>query len=532
MRVGIVYAYTDNRRRGRKYSGSVQPMTGILIASLLPPEIDVEVINDSSPEELNWQRDYDLLFISSIHSDFDRARQISHYWRRRGAKTVYGGFMASTYTALCQPFFDSIVVGDAEGCVPQLFRDFCDGRLKPLYVSVPYDPAKVPVPRFDLLARKISIPLTLEATRGCPFTCEFCALTGIGTRFHTRPPELVVRDIVEGRRMIRDLVPSYKLRLVGFVDNNLGGNLRYLDQLCEALVPLDIRFGCQATFNVMAIPGKVAALSRAGCRAVFMGLESLNPETISDMKKYQNSLDKTKAVLELSSRHGIVISSGLLISPVTDDLDYIYSLPNRLKEVSLHMPGFICFESPIPGTPHFHRLASQEEPAFLPGALLRDFAGYTLVTKPRRTSAEKLIEAFKWLVANAYTTKAKLSRFADYLPRYAKGGWWFTAGMEMVNLTRAGDTILPNRTLMAGTDLAPPESSNVPFTDDDFESEEERLAILEPWRVTDDQGCVLPLWRGATKLYQNKGEMAVSIEQLTSTLKHNIDMAALVRSVS
>src|ERR671925_1081027 len=95
MRVGIIFAYMDNRRKGRKYRGAIQPMTGTLIAALLPPDVEVEVINDNSPGEVDWSRDYDLLFISSIHSDFDRARQISHYWRRRGAKTVYGGFMAS-----------------------------------------------------------------------------------------------------------------------------------------------------------------------------------------------------------------------------------------------------------------------------------------------------------------------------------------------------------------------------------------------------------------------------------------------------
>src|SRR6476620_1479279 len=102
MRVCFVFGYMDNRHRlGRKYDGPVQPMTGTLIAALLPG-LDVEVVHDNSPDEIDWNRSYDLLFISSIHSDFDRARQISHYFRRRGAKTVYGGFMASTYPHLCQ----------------------------------------------------------------------------------------------------------------------------------------------------------------------------------------------------------------------------------------------------------------------------------------------------------------------------------------------------------------------------------------------------------------------------------------------
>jgi radical SAM superfamily enzyme YgiQ (UPF0313 family) len=513
MRVGIIYAYTDNRRKGEKYRGPIQPTTGTLIAALLPPAVDIEVVNDNSPEEVDWSRDYDLLFISSIHSDFDRARQISHYWRRRGAKTVYGGFMASTYASLCQPFFDSIVVGDAEGCVPQIFRDFCQGELKPLYVSSAYDPLKVPVPRFDLLVGKNLVPLTLEATRGCPFTCEFCALTGIGTRFHIRPAEMVVRDLKEGQRMLRDLVPWYRRNLACFVDNNIGGNLRYLDQLCEALAPLEIRWGSQATFNVMSNLDAVKALARAGCRAIFMGLESLNPATIADMHKHQNAIDKTKTVLEQCREHGILIGSGLLLSPVVDDLDYIQSVPARLKECGLHLAAYICFESPIPGTPHFHRLAAENEPAFLPNALLRDFSGYTLVTKPKRESAESFVAGYKWLVENIYTTKTRLTRFAEYLPRYAAGGWWSTALFDVVNSLH-GEQPNPHRTYLAGTDTPPPEATSVPFTDDDFESEQERRAILEPWRVTDAEGRVLPVWLHSTKVFEAKGQMAVSAQQL------------------
>ena len=379
MRVGVIFAYMDNRRAGQKYTGPIQPMTGTLIAALLPPHTEIEVVNDNSPDAVDWTRDYDLLFISSIHSDFDRARQISHYYRRRGAKTVYGGFLASTYPHLCRPFFDTIAVGDAEGCVPRIFEDFRQGELKPLYVSTAYDAEKVPVPRFDLLAAKNLIPLTLEATRGCPFSCDFCALTAVGTRYHTRPPELVVRDLQEGQRLLRHLVPAYKQRLACFVDNNIGGKLSYLQSLCAALTPLGIRWGSQITFNALANPDAVKALSRAGCRAMFMGLESFNPEAIEDMNKHQNVLDQTRTVLDQCRRHGILIGSGLMLSPVVDTWKYIRTIPACLKECGLHVPAYVCFESPIPGTPHFHRLAAED--SFLPNALLRDFSGYTLDRK-------------------------------------------------------------------------------------------------------------------------------------------------------
>jgi hypothetical protein len=185
VRVGIIVAYTDYHRKGRPHRGVLQPQIGPLIAALLPNGIEVEVVNDTFTDP-DWTRDYDLLFISSMHSDFDRAKQISHYWRRRGATTVYGGILASTYTRLCAPYFDAVVVGDPEDTVPRLFEDFRRGELQPVYVSSGYDPLRTPVPRFDLLANKQVVPLSMEITRGCPFTCEFCALTGWGARHHTR----------------------------------------------------------------------------------------------------------------------------------------------------------------------------------------------------------------------------------------------------------------------------------------------------------------------------------------------------------
>lgn len=515
MRVGFIFAYMDNRHRaGTKYRGPVQPMTGTLIAALLPPDVEIEVVNDNSPDEIDWTRDYDLLLISSIHSDFDRARQISHYWRRRGAKTVYGGFMASTYPHLCEPFFDAVVIGDAEGSIRDIVADFQRGELKRRYLSAPYDPLAVPVPRFDLLAGKNLLPLTIEATRGCTFRCDFCALTGLGTRYHTRPPELVVRDITEGQRMLRDLVSWPRRRVVTFVDNNIGGDIRYLHALCDALEPLDIVWGSQITFNAIASLDVVRSLSRAGCRAMFVGLESFNPAALKDMQKHQNSVDRTKAMLEQSRRHGVLVGSGLLLSPSIDTLDYIASIPSRLSECGFYMPSYLCFESPIPGTPNFHRLAAQDEPTFLPNALLRDFAGYTLVVRPKHASVEEFVDGYRWALENIFTIGRKATKFSEDLPRLLGGRWWFTILCDLVNNLATDDRPSPGRTYVAGSDRPPPEAASVPFTADDFDSEEQRRLITEPMRVTDEYGQVLVEWLQSTPLYEAKGRISAGARAL------------------
>jgi hypothetical protein len=513
MRIGVVSVYMDYRRKGQKARGLPQPAIGPLIGGLLPPDIDIEVINETW-EDPNWSRDYDLLFISSLHSDFDRARQIGHYWRRRGAKTVFGGTMASTYPGLCQPFFDAVVVGDPEESVRKVFDDFCRGELKPLYVSVPYNGRQVPVPRFDLLAGKHVVPLSFEATRGCPFSCEFCALTGIGTRFHTRPPEMVVRDIQEGQRMLRDLVPWPQRRAVAFLDNSIGGDPAYLRKLCEALAPLRIRWGSAITLNALALPGVVEQLARSGCRVAVVGLESFNPEAISDMKKFQNALDQVSFLIDRCRKNGVLLDSGLMISPAVDDWSYIQTIPRRLQEAGLHVPAYISFEGPIPGTPHFKRLAAEPEPAFLPNAYLRDFSGYTLVVRPKREPVERFIEGYRWVMDNTYTRMAKLRKYVDDVPRLVCAGGWDVALGDIVSQWRAGHVPHPDRTYLAGTDVPPPEATSVPLTEDDFESEPERSAILEPWRVTDAEGQVLPVWLDSIRVFEGRGRLSARARDL------------------
>ena len=358
MRVGILSVYVDYHRRGQRRRFAMQPQIGPLVAGMLPRDIDIEIVNETW-QEPDWSKNYDLLFVSCMHSDFDRARQISHYWRRRGAKTVLGGAFASSYPDMCQPYFDAVAIGDPEGAIERIYRDFCDGALQLRYVSTDYNGAAVVTPRFDLVVNQSTHTLCFEATRGCPFVCEFCVLTGLGTRHHTRPVAAVLRDIAAGQQSIRKHVHRLQRNIVGFCDNNIGGDLVYLRELCEALTPLKLQWYGAATFNVVANREMVPLLARSGCRALYVGLESFNPATIDAMNKHQNVLHKIKSTFDYCRDHGLLIVTGLMVSPGTDDVAYIRRIAAYLRDCGMHLPTFICIETPIPGTPHFMRLASE-----------------------------------------------------------------------------------------------------------------------------------------------------------------------------
>ena len=503
MRVAIISVFVDYHRRGQHHRGVLQPQVGPLIAALLPDSADIDIVNDTWTDP-DWSRDYDLVFLSCMHADFDRARQIAHYWRRRGAQVVLGGSLATMLPQVCAPWFDAVVVGDPEDTVPRVYADAARRQLQRLYRSGGDAAARAPTPLAHRVAHQQIFPLALEVTRGCPYTCDFCVLTGMGTRFDTRPTARVEHDLVTLRAALKGRITGplkdKRRRMAMFYDNNIAGNLGYLRELCDVMERLGLEWASSVTFNVLTNKALLQRMFDSGCRALYVGLETFNPAALDDFNKPQNRLPLIKRALDDARDVGILVTAGLILSPQHDDLAYIRSLPARLRESGLHVPTFLAFETPFPGTPYFNRLAAQnarrlaagERALFLPGALLRDFTSYTLVVEPTHASAEDYVGAYKAAVDAIYAPRRRLAKLAHDLPSFLRRGAWTSAALDLGDMLCAGLPRAPGRTYLAGTDLAPPE--RVPLTAADFADEAEAASLLRPTAVTDEAGRLLPQW--------------------------------------
>jgi hypothetical protein len=223
------------------------------------------------------------------------------------------------------------------------------------------------------------------------------------------------------------------------------------------------------------------------------------------MNKYQNAVGSIRSVLDCCRDHGILVVAGLMLSPTVDDLDYIASIPERLDECGLHVPAFVSFETPLPGTPYFRKLAAQPEPALLPGALLRDFTGYTLVVRPTRAGTDEFIATYRSLIRQIYAPSRRLRKLIADSSRFLPRGYLFSAWIDAKDQLGPYQEAWPYRSLLAGTDTPPPET--VPFADGDFVSEAERDAVLGPTRVADSDGRILPCWLEPTRVYDTKGRL-------------------------
>ena len=346
---------------------------------------------------------------------------LSALLRRRGIKTVAGGRHAVHFADDCEQHFDAVVTGEPESNVPALIADFEQGRLKKRYNLSSTGPEAIRPYRYDLVdfrTNKIRLP-GIEASRGCPFTCNFCVLTG-HEKYRYRPVRQVVEEIEFKMRWNKNYFGLLD-NAFSFLDNNLGGNPRYLRELCEALVPLKKTWGCALTFNVLKDEETVKLMAKAGCRYVYTGLESLNPDSIKAMNKGQNKISEVDEVIRRCFRSGIMLSFGLLVGSDGDTSEYLERLPDYLSELQYFNITFLGIVCPYPETPFYRQLA--REGRILPGTISRDYDGYTLCHRPTGMDASEVVEHFKRLcnqlgsltnVARHFRTKLRQSSMPNY----------------------------------------------------------------------------------------------------------------------
>ena len=142
-----------------------------ILAALTPSHHDV-VVKEARYEEIDFDEHFDLVGISCTTTDAPLVYKIVREFRKRGTKVILGGWHPSALPKEAKQHADSVVIGEAEEIWPTILRDAEMQRLKPFYRQrKPVDPEAIPV--VTIHSRRF-LP-AVQATRGCPFQCNFCA---------------------------------------------------------------------------------------------------------------------------------------------------------------------------------------------------------------------------------------------------------------------------------------------------------------------------------------------------------------------
>jgi radical SAM superfamily enzyme YgiQ (UPF0313 family) len=340
------------RRPGERYlrTWQMEPLSLAVLAGLTPSGVEVRLVDDRL-EAIPYDAPTDLVAMSVETYTARRAYQIASEYRRRGVPVAMGGFHAMLAPEEVARHAERVVVGEAEEVWPELVDDHRHGRARRIYRAPARPRLGGARPDRTLFRGRRYLPVGLvEAGRGCPYQCEFCAIhSAYGPSRSPRPVDAVVQDV---------LAASAERRLTFLVDDNFGVDREAARELLEALARHRKPWVTQCSIQGALDDAWAARLAAAGCAGVLIGFESLDPEALREMGKGFNTPAAYGRAVATLRRHGIAVYGTFVLGYDGDGPEALDAAVDFAREQRLFLAAF-AHVMPFPGTPLYRRLEAE-----------------------------------------------------------------------------------------------------------------------------------------------------------------------------
>jgi radical SAM superfamily enzyme YgiQ (UPF0313 family) len=348
MKITFIYPAVG-KKPGGKYirTWTMEPLTIATLKALTPEDFEVEFFDDRV-ELINYDAKTDGVAITVETYTAKRAYQIAVEFHKRGVPVIMGGYHPTLLPEEAEQVADAVVIGNAEAVWPQVLHDLRTQTLRKRYVG---QTTYATLPDRTIWQGKTYLPISLvETGRGCPFRCEFCAISSYYcARYFPRPIADVVADVERAGK-----------KYVFFVDDNLAANPQYTIQLCKELTPLNIVWTSQATLNVAQNKELLHWLAKSGCRVLLIGFESFEAQNLKQMQKdWMGTLGDRDELVQRIHDVGISIYATFVFG---FDYDTPASFEQALEFSQKHGFFFAAFNHllPFPGTRLYERLRQEK----------------------------------------------------------------------------------------------------------------------------------------------------------------------------
>jgi len=297
---------------------------------------------------------------------------LAREFRSAGLQVCIGGFHVSGCIAMlpempaelkeAQALGIALFAGEAEEHrLDEVLSDAWCGQMKPLYnfmdhlPSLEGEPAPI-LPR-QHLARTTGHYSSIDLGRGCPYQCSFCTIINVQgrkSRFRTA-------DDVE--QLVR-LNWAQGISKFFITDDNFARNKEW-ESIFDRLILLREREGIPLGLMIQVdtlchkISGFIEKAKRAGVTRVFIGLESINPDTLLATKKRQNKISEYRKMMVAWKAQGIITLAGYILGFPADTPDSIRrDIAIIQRELPIDILEFFCL-TPLPGSEDHQKLWRQ-----------------------------------------------------------------------------------------------------------------------------------------------------------------------------
>lgn len=384
----------------------------LIIGSLSPKDCKIELI-DENIEYINFNKEYDIVAISSMTQQATRAYQIADAFRNKGVKVIIGGIHATVLPEEAKKHADSVVIGEAEDLWGSVLRDFLKNDLKLFYRSNKVvDLNKSPIPRYDLLNKKKYKTVWIQVSRGCPMDCEFCCASNVyGYKYRYKSVPNILKELrCITERWGRNI-------LVSFADDNIFVNKKFSEELIKKIAGLKIRWFAQTDITIGENSKLLGLLRKNGCAILFIGFESLDYKNLKSINKNGrkvNYLNQYSKIVERIQSYGIGVMASFVIGFDEDTPDVVKKLSDFIIENNI-FASQISILTPLPGTRLRDRLKKEER------LLSTDWDNYTFTNvnfTPSKMSVQDLQNGLLDIYKQIYSREATLKKARHFKKIY------------------------------------------------------------------------------------------------------------------
>jgi radical SAM superfamily enzyme YgiQ (UPF0313 family) len=386
---------------------SFQQITMPYLAARVPEDWRVMHI-DEEAEEIDFHVEADVVGITFHTPSASHAYDIAARFRARGACVVMGGPHVTLLPEEAAGHADVIFVGEAEGLWEDFLANFSTGNYQRIYGRTDFPCLdNAPMARKSLFHRRDHTAGVLFATRGCPHSCDFCA---IAVMYRCRPRRRPVTEVAAE-------YASFRGKVIIFWDDNIAGDTEYAKELFRAITPFRKWWSSQASIEAGRDDEFLEAAARSGCRQLFLGLESVSQQSMEGVNKGFNRVEDYVRIIKRIHGHGIAVQAGIVFGFDDDRADIFEETLDFLEEAGVQNATFNIL-TPFPGTALFRRMEAEGR------ILTRDWRTYNsrsdVVFQPKGMSADELLAGFRYANERFYS----LPSMAKRLARSPVQIWW------------------------------------------------------------------------------------------------------------
>jgi radical SAM superfamily enzyme YgiQ (UPF0313 family) len=148
--------------------------------------------------------------------------------------------------------------------------------------------------------------------------------------------------------------------IVFFYDDNFAANKHHTKKLLEAMIAANLGFtwSTQVRADIARDPELLDLMKKAGCATLYIGFESVDPESLKEMNKSQTVDDMRFAVREIR-RRGIHVHGMFVFGFDADTEKTVRATVTFAIKEKIDTAQFLIL-TPLPGTRFFNDMAAQD----------------------------------------------------------------------------------------------------------------------------------------------------------------------------